>query len=140
MQSHVFSKEYIAVCNGIFDKKEGIINFPIGRCDDSIIKRKIIESGESAITKYSILRDNISQNLSIVKITLLTGRTHQIRVHMSYINHSILGDDLYGNSSTLISRQALHAYKINFLHPITNKKIEIISRIPDDMNKIINSI
>ncbi len=76
--------------------------------------------------------------MSIVHFVLETGRTHQIRVHSKYIlGHAIIGDTLYGTSSPLISRQALHAYKVSFVHPITKEKIEIISNLPQDMNNII---
>ena len=65
-----------------------------------------------------------------------TGRTHQIRVHTAYIGHPILGDSLYGKESNLINRQALHAYKVEFIHPITNKQLSFIAPIPDDIKKL----
>ena len=75
--------------------------------------------------------------LSLLEFTLETGRTHQIRVHSKYINHPLLGDTLYGNSSTLITRQALHAYKVSFIHPITKNILTFEISLPDDINKII---
>ena len=75
--------------------------------------------------------------MSLVECKLETGRTHQIRVHMASIGHSIIGDDLYGVSSTLINRQALHAYKIKFVHPVSRKEMVIESEIPDDMKNIL---
>ena len=74
---------------------------------------------------------------NLVHCILKTGRTHQIRVHTNYIRHPILGDDLYGNKSDKINRQALHAYKIKFIHPITNNKIEITAKIPKDIESLI---
>lgn len=120
MKSDIFKKEYIALCEGKFEKEKGVINAPIGRKENSIIERCIKENGDIAITEYEVLEYNESHNYSIVKCNLKTGRTHQIRVHLSYIGHPILGDTLYGNPSDLINRQALHAYKIEFLHPITH--------------------
>ena len=70
-------------------------------------------------------------------MSIETGRTHQIRVHSKYIGHPIVGDTLYGNPSSLISRQALHAYKINFIHPITKKEVQFIADLPKDMSVLI---
>ena len=126
-----YIKEYIAIVVGKLEGK-GIIDKPIKRKADSIIERCIDESGEKAITEYEVLKNfNIEgEDLTEVKCILHTGRTHQIRVHMAYFNHPILGDTLYGKESNLIDRQALHAYKIKFIHPITKKEIEVISPIP----------
>lgn len=126
-----YTKQYIAIVVGKLEGK-GIIDKPIKRKADSIIERCIDESGEKAITEYEVLKNfNINgEDLTEVKCILHTGRTHQIRVHMASINHPILGDTLYGKESNLIDRQALHAYKIKFIHPITKKEIEVISPIP----------
>ena len=126
-----YIKEYIAIVVGKLEGK-GIIDKPIKRKSDSIIERCIDESGEKAITEYEVLKNfNIEgEDLTEVKCILHTGRTHQIRVHMASINHPILGDTLYGKESDLINRQALHAFKIKFIHPINKKEIEVISPIP----------
>ena len=76
-------------------------------------------------------------NLSLVKFVLETGRTHQIRLHSKYIGHPVLGDTLYGNSSSLINRQALHCHKLCFIHPFTKEKLEINCPIPNDMQTLI---
>lgn len=137
MQQNEFNKQYIALCSGAFKNKVGIINANIARKPNSIIERCVSDSGQRAITYYEVLEEK--NNISKVLITLKTGRTHQIRVHMAYIGHPIIGDDLYGKPSTLITRQALHAYKIKFIHPITSKEIIIIADLPDDMKfKILN--
>ena len=92
--------------------------------------------------KDRLLRSKYDGNNDIayseLLINLETGRTHQIRVHTAYIGHPILGDSLYGNESNLINRQALHAYKVEFIHPITNKQLEFIAPIPDDMKLLLN--
>lgn len=138
MQKGLFKKEYIAICTGIFDKKVGTINAPIGRKTDSIIERCVRGDGQEAITHYRVLNEFCNSDISYSElfINLETGRTHQIRVHTAYIGHPILGDSLYGKESNLINRQALHAYKVEFIHPITNKQLEFIAPIPDDIKKL----
>ncbi len=140
MQNKQFKKEYIAICEGIFDKKQDTINAPIARKIDSIIERCVSPNGDVAITHYSVLKEFCKNNetLSEVLVNLGTGRTHQIRVHMAYIGHPIVGDSLYGNESDLITRQALHAYKVEFIHPITSKKLEIQSELPADIQNLIS--
>lgn len=135
MKSNIFEKEYIAIVNGIIDKKEQIIEAPIARKENSIIERCVNSNGDNAITIIKLLK--VYDNYSLIKCILKTGRTHQIRVHTSYISHPILGDDLYGSKSDKINRQALHAQKISFIHPITKNKIEIEAKIPKDIENLI---
>ena len=123
MQNKKFVKKYLAIVEGIFEKKNGTIDLPISRKQGSIIERCIIPNkGQTAITHYKVLKQ--TNNLSLVECTLETGRTHQIRVHMSYIGHPVLADSLYGMHSDLIEGQALHSYYIKFIHPIFNKEVE----------------
>ena len=135
MKSNTFEKEYIALVDGIIDKKEQIINAPIARKEDSIIERCVNSNGDTAITEIELIRN--FDSYSMIKCTLKTGRTHQIRVHTSHIGHPILGDDLYGQKSQKINRQALHSYKISFIHPINKEKIEIQTELPEDIKKLI---
>lgn len=130
-------KEYIAIINGIFSGN-GIIDLPIGRKNGSIIERCIdYENGDSAITEYEVIKNISEYNLSIVKCTLMTGRTHQIRVHLANKLSPILGDTLYGSTSNLINRQALHSYHLRLIHPINKKVIDIYAPIPEDISNII---
>lgn len=140
MKNNIFKKEYYAILEGHLDIVSLKIEAPISRKSDSIIEREVKSTGSTAVTYLERIKnfEFANQNLSFVKFKLETGRTHQLRVHSQYIGHSILGDTLYGKPSNLINRQALHAYKIDFIHPISNKNIQIIADIPDDMNKIIN--
>lgn len=130
-------KEYIAIVEGTLKEKEGTIQQPIQRKSGSIMEREVSEEGQDAITHYSVIKEVQNNTLSILKIRLETGRTHQIRVHLSYLGNPILGDTLYGNASTYIARQALHAYYLGFTHPISNKMIEIYAPLPIDMKKIL---
>lgn len=130
MKNNDFKKEYLAVCDGIFDKKISTINLPIARKDNSIIERCISEDGQPSITHYEVLKE--FNNYSLVKCYLETGRTHQIRVHMSAIGHPLLGDSLYGSISDLISRQALHCYNLKFIHPVFNSILNFYGDLPID--------
>lgn len=132
MKNNDFKKEYIALCVGHFDTASGTLNFPITRKPNSIIERQVDKNGQSAVTQYNVISEK--NGITKLQINLLTGRTHQIRVHMAYIGHPLLGDDLYGTSSPLINRQALHACKVTFIHPLTKKIITIKSELPKDMN------
>ena len=133
MKNNLFYKEYIAICEGKFKNTKGIINAPIARKENSIIERCISENGDIAITEYKVLKYNSEENYSVVKCILKTGRTHQIRVHMSYIGHPLLGDTLYGHESSKIDRQALHSYKMSFVHPIKVHDVTYTSSLPNDL-------
>lgn len=129
-------KEYIAIANGILKEKSGTIDKPIDRKYGSIMERCVSEEGQKAITHYEVIRE-LELNLSVIKLKLETGRTHQIRVHLAYLGVPILGDTLYGDESELITRQALHSYKMKFLHPISKENLFIYAPVPSDMKKII---
>lgn len=137
MKSKEFIKRYIAVVNGNLDNLEGTINAPIARKEGSIIERCVSETGDIAITHYKVLKRKT--DFDIVECILETGRTHQIRVHFAYLGHSLLGDTLYGTSSSLINRQALHAYEVEFTHPLSKKKVKYITTVPEDLNKLMEN-
>ena len=137
MKTNEFKKEYLAIAKGILESKSGTLNFPIARKEGSIIERTVSSDGDSAITHYDVVKE--FNNLSLVHITLGTGRTHQIRVHFSYIGHPILGDTLYGRPSELINRQALHSYKLTFTHPVTKKVLSLEAPLPNDIKNILNN-
>ena len=140
------TKEYLALVYGILEKDHDIINKNIKRAENSIITRTTCteSEGDTAITEYYTLKRNIEHNYSLARVILHTGRTHQIRVHFASNNHTLLGDDIYANIENktqiqkYISRQALHSHKISFYHPITDKYIEIIADIPEDIKKLID--
>lgn len=135
MKEKIFKKEYLAICDGLFKEKFGTIDLPIARKENSIIERCISINGQISITHYKILKEY--KNYSLVNCTLETGRTHQIRVHLSAIGHPLIGDSLYGTFSDLIDRQALHCFKLVFLHPITKKFMDFEGELPLDFKNLL---
>lgn len=136
MQEGIFYKEYVALLCENLENTSGKIEAPISRKENSIIERCINSSGDYALTYYELIKNY--SNFCLVKFVLKTGRTHQIRVHSSYIGHPILGDTLYGTASNLINRQALHCNNLCFTHPITKKKLKLNAPIPLDMYCLID--
>ncbi|GGA74128.1 RluA family pseudouridine synthase [Ornithinibacillus halotolerans] len=128
-------RTYYAVIQGVLANLKGTIDENIGRKEDSIVERMVRSDGQRAITHYEVMKDNSIH--SLVKVQLETGRTHQIRVHFSYIGHPLAGDDLYGGKKDVIYRQALHCYQLEFEHPLTKKRLVFASRLPEDMKKIL---
>lgn len=137
LQDNAIQKYYIAVVNGVMEGS-GTIDLPIDRPSIESIKRQVMEGGQRAITHYEVL--DSGENMSKVLVRLETGKTHQIRVHMSHIGHPIIGDSLYGEESSKIDRQALHAYKLKFNSIRDDKILEITADIPEDIKKILNII
>ena len=129
-------KTYLCVCYGEL-QSQGIIDAPIARDPASIITRQVNSNGKQAKTKYRCL--DHKNNYSLCEVTLLTGRTHQIRVHLQHIGHPIVGDDLYGGGHSCYNHQLLRCFKISFIHPIYDKKIEIQDRY-DAIENIFNMI
>ena len=130
-------KTYIALVRGFVKENEATINMPIGRSPKDRKKMAVVKNGKNAITHIKVLER--FNNMTLVEYTLETGRTHQLRVHSKYIGHPIVGDSLYGLQSPLISRQALHAYEVSFVHPINKEKMLIHSDLPDDIKKLIDA-
>lgn len=131
------SKIYYAVVDGDISES-GEIDAPIARVSDSIILREvrdISEGGQSAVTRYEpILRKN---GRTLLRIRLLTGRTHQIRVHFSHIGYPLCGDSMYGGDCSAISRQALHCGEIEFIGCVLGEKIHLESPLPEDMKALL---
>lgn len=144
VKNREISREYRCLADGLL-MGNGTIDAPIGRVSDSLIARKVdYENGETAITHYSVLKNYDSY--SYVSLHLETGRTHQIRVHMSHLGHPLLGDFLYHPDYPIekthadkpaIGRQALHAYRLQFRHPITKEMLDFTAEIPEDMEKLL---
>ena len=134
---HEITREYLAIVRGALKPSEGTIDAPIGRTGSSLIERKIdFENGERAVTHYRVVEEQNGH--SLVSLILETGRTHQIRVHMKYIGHPLVGDYLYNPDMEYIDRQALHSHRLSFTHPVTGEKMEFTAPLPADMRKILS--
>lgn len=148
MRVKTIDKHYIAVVNGIVEKDEFLIDKPIGRPYPDEIRRSVLSEesgGYPSQTEVKVLEriysENSNFNFTVVELHLLTGRTHQIRVHMSSIGHILVGDSLYGDThSNLIDRQALHAYRLSLTHPITKERLDLRSSLPDDIQSLIQRL
>ena len=153
-QDHIVKKNYQAIVLGSFRSPRGMVKEPIGRSSQDIRKwaAGVHARGEKrdALTRYMVkqtgkIKDTsgIPHTLTYLDIFPETGRTHQIRVHMQYIQHPIIGDMLYAAYApefSFVNRQMLHAYSITFMHPTTNKKVLFTAPVPDDMQLVINKL
>ena len=133
-ETRKIDKEYLAICNGIFQKKSGTIHTFMDRDSNNRRKMAVTNSGRDAISKYEVISEN--NGYSLVKIKILTGRTHQIRVHMTYINHPLLGDPVYGNIKHKfnLDHQLLHCHKLGFTDKNGNYK-EFCADCHEDFKK-----
>jgi 23S rRNA pseudouridine1911/1915/1917 synthase len=131
MRRKAISRTYIAVVAGIMKQPSGRIAWPIGRDRHHSQRRRVSATGQHAVTNYEVL-ETLSA-ASLVKLELETGRTHQIRVHLSHLGHPIIGDKLYGGPMMSMTRQALHGTELGFPHPLTDEKIAVTAPLPDDM-------
>ena len=129
-------RTYLAFVEGCPEDKKGTIDAPIKRCEGSTIKRCVDVDGDRAVTHYEVLKEG---EFSLVRLWLETGRTHQIRVHMSHIGNAVAGDFLYGTEfSGGLSRHALHSYTLEFTHPVTNEVMKFTAEMPEDMQELYN--
>nr|WP_297396275.1 RluA family pseudouridine synthase [uncultured Peptostreptococcus sp.] len=137
-QDNVY-KEYLAIVEGIISEDSGVLDFPIYRETEDSISRVVDPRGQRSITHFRTLQR--LDGASLLSLRLETGRTHQIRVHLSHIGHPIIGDDLYGKpDSPLIRRQALHAYRIGFDQPRLGDRIELTADLPQDMVELLEKL
>ncbi|WP_195937681.1 RluA family pseudouridine synthase [Romboutsia sp. 1001713B170131_170501_G6] len=139
MSKDKVEKTYITVVKGIVKEDFGTINQPIYRPTEDSIKRVVDERGQESVTHYKVLER--LNDATVLEVKLETGRTHQIRVHMNYIGHGIIGDELYGYvDENLINRQALHAYSLKFNQPRTKEELEFKANLPKDIENLINKL
>lgn len=136
-KEHSIKREYFAIVEGRMGKEEGTIDAPLARHAKDRLKYAVVQGGKNAITHYKTLE--IYNSCSLVKCNLETGRTHQIRVHMAFISHPLLGDTTYGlkRQKLVLDGQALHAKTLGFIHPTTKKYVEFNSELPVYFKELI---
>lgn len=139
-QAGLIEKRYVSIVKGVIENDEGVIDLPIGRPDPDRVERGVMADGRPSITHYKVL-ERFSRGYTLTELLLETGRTHQIRVHMAAIGHPVAGDHLYGEVNPfLIERQALHAQKLSFLHPVTGERLFFEAAMPSDMQNLLDML
>ena len=131
-----FFREYRAVCVGVPQPAEGVVDLPIGRDESSAVRRVIRPDGQAAVSRYEVLETH--GGLSLLRLIPETGRTHQLRVHMAAVGCPLAGDWLYGTENpALIARPALHSCHMALAHPITGESLEFYAELPEDMARLL---
>ena len=141
IKEHSFSRRYKAIVHGKFKTPEGTVDAPIGRNKKNREKMCVTqENSKNAITHYKVIEE--FENTTLVECILETGRTHQIRVHMSHLGHPVMGDDVYGrkNEKFNLKGQLLHAYLVGFVHPVTNEYMEFTTSLPVHFEEVLQKL
>jgi len=133
-KENIFHKEYLAIVSGILDKKKDTFTYRLKKVNGQ--KRRVIsDDGQLCITNYEVVKE--FDDYSLVKVDIVTGRTHQIRAGFSYLGHPLLGDSLYGGKSNKMMRVALHCAHVSFKQPFTHKMIDVEAQLPKDMKQLV---
>jgi RluA family pseudouridine synthase len=138
LRERKLGRVYLALVEGEIQEESGTMTYPIGKDPSNPAKRKVREDGDPAITHFSVKQ--LLNGASLLEMTLETGRTHQIRVHLAHYGNPVLGDRQYGHASRLIGRQALHASRLSFYHPRTGVKMDVEAPLPEDMMRAIKKL
>ncbi|MEA3560308.1 MAG: RluA family pseudouridine synthase [Candidatus Omnitrophota bacterium] len=130
------NKRYMVIVKGNMALEEGVVDEPIGRNLRQRKKMEVVQAGgKQAVTYYKVIKR--IKDFTLLEVIPKTGRTHQIRVHMAYLGHTVMGDSHYGRRSPFIGRQAIHAISLGFYHPAAGKYMEFNSDLPEDMKKLV---
>jgi 23S rRNA pseudouridine1911/1915/1917 synthase len=141
LRARRIEREYMALVEGTMRPPTGTIDAPIGRDPDSPLRRALVRDGKAARTHYRVLENLETADAALVAIRLETGRTHQIRVHLSAIGHPVVGDRAYGAGPALSApRTFLHAARLAFQHPVTNDRVEVESPLPEDLAQVLEDL
>ncbi len=135
LHTESFCREYLAVAEGTFSSASGTVDAPIGLADGSSYRHEVQPDGARSLTQYETL--STADGRTLLHLLPKTGRTHQLRVHMAHLGYPLTGDWLYGTRSEAIDRPALHSHRLVFLHPLTGERIECLSLLPPDMQRLV---
>lgn len=140
IKDHTVKRVYVALCEGVIKDDEGTIDLPIGRHPQDRKKMAVVENGRNAVTHYKVI-ERFKEN-TLIEARLETGRTHQIRVHMAYIGHPLVGDPVYGfkKQKYKINGQALHAMTLGFIHPKTGEYMEFSAPLPEYFEDLLKKL
>ena len=141
IQNRTTKKIYVALVKGIIKEDHGVIDMPIGRHPNDRKKMAVVKGGREAHTEFTVLK-RFKEGYTYIEIVLKTGRTHQIRVHMSHIGFPVVGDDVYSNGKNPfgVTSQMLHAKKLGFVHPTKQEYMEFEAPIPEEFEKVLSSL
>ena len=134
-----FTREYLAVCEGVPDPPAGVVDVPLGRVSRSPNVFGVMPDGKPSVTRYEVLRVSGGEDgaRALLSLRLETGRTHQIRIHLAHIGHPLVGDATYGRASGDIAWPALHSHRIAFIHPVTGVSLAFEQPLPPDMSALL---
>ena len=133
----VFKRTYLALCCGIFERFDGVVDAPIRRIEEFGLRREVSPQGKRAITHYHVIK-TVGSSLSLVALQLVTGRTHQIRVHMEHIGHPLVGDELYNSPLLALDHPALHSWRLTATQPITGELLKLEAPLPSDFKNLLD--
>ena len=138
LHTDAYIREYLAVVEGTPEPEEGEVNAPIRKAEGATVKREVGEGGKPSQTIYKTIRKG--GEFSLVRLRLMTGRTHQIRVHMAHIGHPVAGDFLYGTEDERLPRRfALHSHYLSIIHPMTGERMEFTAPLPEELERLLGN-
>ena len=142
IKNHEVEKTYIALVRGIVKENEATIDMPIGRSQKDRKKMAVGQNGKNAITNFKVIERFPQDNCTLLEVKIETGRTHQIRVHLSQIGYPVIGDNVYSNGKNKwgIEGQCLHSKSLKFKHPITGKEMFLEARLPEYFEKVLKEL
>ena len=135
LHTEAFLREYLAVAEGVLPEKQGTISLPVSRFDPAAGRVRVDPCGLPARTEYRVISELRGRSLLLLR--LVTGRTHQIRVHLAAVGHPLTGDGIYGSRSPEIGRPALHSHRLRLIHPVTGQIVDVTSPLPSDMRALV---